>query len=184
MHSHPNAHLTQKGRLRLVTQHLEHGRRLAVLAAENGYCFAEAFGYTLRCSYRWLARYRADGPTSLANRRRGRRSQRRTLDPQHLRHIARLLEAAFSSVAWDHRRLGLGRLRTLGPTAPVKRCAWERRGELIHIEVKSLARFRKVGHRITGDLQHGRSYGVGYDRVHVAVDDATRLAVASRGAPG
>ena len=42
--------------------------------------------------------------------------------------------------------------------------------------IKTLARFRKVGHRITGDRQKGRSYGAGYDKVHVAVDDATRLA--------
>lgn len=49
MHSHPNARLTQKGRLRLVTQHLEHGRSLSELAVENG--------ISLRCAYRWLARY-------------------------------------------------------------------------------------------------------------------------------
>jgi transposase len=57
MHSHPNAHLTQKGRLRLVTQHLEHGRSHEELAAENG--------ISLRCAYRWLARYRSGGPASL-----------------------------------------------------------------------------------------------------------------------
>jgi hypothetical protein len=51
MHSHPNARLTQKGRLRLVTQHLEHGRNLAELAAESG--------ISLRCAYRWLPRYLA-----------------------------------------------------------------------------------------------------------------------------
>jgi hypothetical protein len=44
------------------------------------------------------------------------------------------------------------------------------------VDVKSLARFRKVGHRITGDRQQGRSNGVGYDKVHLAVDNATRLA--------
>ena len=60
MHSHPNARLTQKGRLRLVTQHLDHGRSLAELAAENG--------ISLRCAYRWLARYRSVGPASLADR--------------------------------------------------------------------------------------------------------------------
>ena len=54
MHSHPNARLTQKGRLRLVTQHLEYGRSLAELAVENG--------ISLRCAYRWLARYRSGGP--------------------------------------------------------------------------------------------------------------------------
>ena len=98
MHSHPNACLTQKGRLRLVTQHLDHGRSLAELAAENG--------ISLRCAYRWLARYRSAGAASLADRRSARRTQRRTLDqPQlqkaialrhqhlHLRHIARLLQA-------------------------------------------------------------------------------------------
>ena len=58
----------------------------------------------------------------------------------------------------------------------MQRYARDRPGDLIHIDVKSLARFRKVGYRITGDRQQGRSYGVGYDKVHVAVDDATRLA--------
>ena len=65
MHSHPNARLTQKGRLRLVTQHLEYGRSLAELAVENG--------VSLRCAYGWLARYRSSGPTSLADRRSVRR---------------------------------------------------------------------------------------------------------------
>jgi transposase InsO family protein len=181
MHSHPNAHLTQKGRLRLVTQHLEHGRSLAELAAENG--------ISLRCAYRSLARYRSGGAGSLADQRSVRLTQRRTLDPQqlqqavdlrdqrlHLRHIARLLQAPFSSVARTMHRLGLGRLRNLWPKPPVQRYEWERPGDLIHIDVKTLARFRKVGHRITGYRQQGRSYSVGYDKVHVAVDDATRLA--------
>jgi len=137
----------------------------------------------------WLARYRSCGPASLADRRSVRRSQQQTLDPQHLqralelrhqrlhlRHIARLLAAPFSSVARALNRLGLGRLRNLEPKPPVQRYERERPGDLIHIDVKKLARFRKVGHRITGNRQQGRSAGVGYDRVHVAIDDATRLA--------
>ena len=144
---------------------------------------------SLRCAYRWLARYRSGGPTSLADRRSVRRTQRRMLNPQqlqhavdlrhqrlHLRHIARLLQAPFSAVARALTRLGLGRLRNLDPKPLVHRYEWERPGDLIHIDIKSLARFRRVGHRITGDRQKGRSYGVGYDKVHVAVDDATRLA--------
>ncbi len=124
MHSHPNARLTQKGRLRLVTQHLEHGRSLRELAVENG--------ISLRCAYRWLARYRSGGPASLADRRSVRRPQRRTLDPQqlqhavdlrhqrlHLRHIARLLQAPFFTVARALSRLGLGRLRNLESKPPV-----------------------------------------------------------------
>jgi|694.fasta_scaffold08544_12 hypothetical protein len=47
-----------------MTQHLEHGRSLRELAVENGNCLAEAFGYSLRRSYRWLARYRLGGPAS------------------------------------------------------------------------------------------------------------------------
>ena len=94
----------------------------------------------------------------------------------HLRHIARLLAAPFSTVARALNRLGLGRLRNLDPKPPVQRYERERPGDLIHIDVKKLARFRKVGHRITGNRQQGRSAGVGYDRVHVAIDDATRLA--------
>jgi transposase InsO family protein len=94
----------------------------------------------------------------------------------HLRHIARLVSAPFSTVARALNRLGLGRLRNLEPKPPVQRYERERPGDLIHIDVKKLARFRKVGHRITGNRQQGRSAGVGYDRVHVAIDDATRLA--------
>ena len=60
MHSHPNARLKQKAVIRLVNQHLEHGRSLAELAAENG--------IRLRCAHRWLARYRSGSPASLANR--------------------------------------------------------------------------------------------------------------------
>ena len=189
MQSHPNARLPQRGRLRLVTQHLEHGRSLAELAAENGYCFAEAGGYSVRCAYRWLARYRSGSPASLANRRSMRRTQRRMLDPQqlqravdlrhqrlNLRHIARLPQAPFSTVARGLSRLRLGRLRNLEPRPPLQRYEWERPGDRIPVDIKSLARFRQVGHRITGDRQQGRSYGVGYEKVHVAIDDATRLA--------
>lgn len=73
-------------------------------------------------------------------------------------------------------RLGLGRLRNLDPKPPVQRYEWDRRGDRIHIDVESSARFQKVGHRITGDRKLGHSYGVGYDKDHVAVDDTTRLA--------
>jgi hypothetical protein len=64
----------------------------------------------------------------------------------------------------------------------VQRYERETPGDLIQIDVKKLVRFRKVGHRITGNRHQGRSTGVGYDRVHVGIDDATRLAVAPRGA--
>jgi transposase-like protein len=180
MHRHPNARLTQKSRLRLVNQYLQDHRPLAELAAETG--------ISLSCAYKWLACYRLGGAASLADRRSVRRIQRRTLDPRHLqqavelrhqrlhlRYIARLLAAPFSTLARVLSRLGPGRLRNLDPKPPVHRYELERPGDLIHIDVKKLARYRKIGHRITGSRQQGRSVGVGYDRVHGAIDDATRL---------
>jgi len=82
MHTHANARLTQKGRLRLVSQHLNDHRPLAELASEAG--------ISLRCAYKWLARYRSGGAASLADRRSVRRTQRRTLDPQHLQRAVEL----------------------------------------------------------------------------------------------
>jgi hypothetical protein len=117
-----------------------------------------------------------------------RRSQRRTLDPQQLqqavelrhqrcslRRIARLLLVPISSLARAMRRLGLNRLRNLDPKPPVQRYQWEQPGDMIHVDIKQLARFHRVGHRITGDPRKGSSPGAGYEKVHVAVDDATRL---------
>jgi transposase len=126
MHSHPNAQLIQKGRLRLINQHLKDRLPLAELAAEAG--------ISLRCAYKWLARFRSGGASPLADRHSVRRTQRRTLDPQQqqhavelrhqrlqLRHIARMLGAPFSTVARALNRLGMGRLRNLEPKPPVQR---------------------------------------------------------------
>ncbi len=65
-------------------------------------------------------------------------------------------------------------MRNLELRPPLQRYERETPGDLIRIDVKKLARFHKVGHRITGNRQQGRSTGVGYDRVHVAIDDAIR----------
>jgi len=72
--------------------------------------------------------------------------------------------------------MGLGRLRNLQPKEPVRRYQWAQPGDMIHVDTKQLARFERVGHRITGDRRLGCSPGAGYEKAHVAVDDATRLA--------
>jgi transposase InsO family protein len=92
-----------------------------------------------------------------------------------LRRIARLLLVPISTLARAMRRLGLNRLRNLDPKPPVQRYQWERPGDMIHVDIKQLARFHRVGHRITGDRRQGCSPGAGYEKVHVAIDDATRL---------
>ena len=180
MHTHPNARLTPIGRERLIRQHLNEGRSLAQLAADHG--------ISERTARKWLARFRSGGPTALADRRSVRRTQRRTLDPQQLqravdlrhqrctlRRIARLLLVPITTLARAMRRLGLNRLRNLDPKPPVQRYQWEQPGDMIHVDIKQLARFNRVGHRITGDPRKGSSPGAGYEKVHVAVDDATRL---------
>ncbi len=164
-----------------MSGHLNDHRSLAELPAEAG--------IFLRCAYKWLSCYRSGGTAFLADPRSFRLTQPRTIDPQHLqrtvelrhqrlhlRHIARLLAAPFSTVARALKRLCLDRLQNLEPKHPVQRYEWTQLGDLIHIVLKKLARFRKMGHRITGNRQQGRSAGVVYDRVHVVFDDATRLA--------
>ena len=74
------------------------------------------------------------------------------------------------------RCLGLSRIRDLEPAEPVRRYEREQPGELIHIDIKKLGRFIRPGHRITGDRQKGESRGAGHEFVHVAIDDASRLA--------
>ena len=83
MHPHANARLTQRGRLRLVSQHLNHHRSLAELAAENG--------ISLRCAYQLLARYRSGGHAALADRRSVRLAVEQALHAPHQWKRAALL---------------------------------------------------------------------------------------------
>jgi hypothetical protein len=71
---------------------------------------------------------------------------------------------------------GLTRLRNLDSKPPVQRYQWEQPGDMIDVDTKQLSRFERVAHRITGDRRHGCSRGAGYEKVHVAIDDATDLA--------
>jgi hypothetical protein len=74
--------------------------------------------------------------------------------------------------------IGLGRLKHMQAPVPVRRYQWARPGDMINVEIKQLARFDRVGHRITGNRRLGRSPGARYEKVDVAIDDATRLAYA------
>jgi hypothetical protein len=105
-----------------LTEHLDHGHSLTELAAENG--------TSLRCAYRWLARYHSGGPASLADRW----SVLCTL-----RRISWLQLVPISTLARAMRRLGLNRLRNLDPKPPVLRYRWEQTGDMIHVDTKQLA---------------------------------------------
>ncbi len=91
--------------------------------------------------------------------------------------IARQLDMPRSTVGAILRRLGLGKLSALQPREPVIRYERERPGELLHLDIKSLGKIDGVGHRITGDRAgQSRKRGIGWDHLHVAIDDASRLA--------
>jgi transposase InsO family protein len=178
---HKNARTTPLGRAEMIRRIVEEGRPVAEVAA--------GFGISERRARTWLARWRAEGPAGLENR-----SSRPPASPGDLsafwhaaverlrrdyrltgQQIADKLGVARSTVAGWLTRIGLGQLSAIEPKAPPRRYQRDRPGELIHLDIKKLARFEGIGHRITGD-RRGASEGMGYDFLHVAIDDATRLA--------
>ena len=183
MNSHINARTTPYARARMVAR-----REAGVPVAE----IASAFGISERTVFKWLARFSAEGEAGLLNRSsRPHRAPRAVAPP--LREAALLMRRAFgmtgeaiaealrlarSSVARWLAAAGLSRLARLGPAEPVRRYQRERPGELIHIDIKKLGRFARPGHRVTGARTGNRNTGAGWDFVHVAIDDATRLAYA------
>ena len=181
MNAHQNARTTPLGRATLVRRVLEEGwTRKAV---------AEAFGLSERTVGKWLARYRQAALAGLRNRSSAARQVANRLPEPWVDMIVRLrreyrmtgqeiaerLQLPRSTVAGHLTRLGLGRLAALEPSEPARRYNRARAGELIHLDTKKLARFTRMGHRITGD-RRGQSEGAGWEFVHVAIDDASRLA--------
>lgn len=178
---HHGARLTVHSREQIVARVLS-GQRAADVAA--------AFAVSIRTVRKWLARYRAGGRAALSNRASaparvaGRLAQATVALILHLRRTLRMTGAAIaatlrlarSTVSRWLRREGLGRLARIEPPEPVRRYQRERPGELIHLDIKKLGRFDQPGHRITGTRVGCRNRGAGWDFVHVAVDDATRLA--------
>jgi transposase InsO family protein len=193
MKTHANARLSLKGRELLIARVEDAGWSL--IAA------AEAAGISDRTARKWLARYRAEGRGGLVDRSSApRRVANRTEDRRveviaalrRLRmtgsEIAETLDMALSTVSGILTRIGMGKLGRLG-LEPAQRYERARPGELIHIDVKKLGRILDgAGHRFTGkpgqrnaagtrfDADGVRRKQVGWEYVHIAIDDATRLA--------
>jgi transposase InsO family protein len=91
--------------------------------------------------------------------------------------IAACLQMSPRTVSRILARAGMSRLRSLDPAEPANRFETPRPGQLVHIDVKKLARIGRVGHRVHGD-RRTRHRGAGWEFVHVAVDGATRVAYA------
>ncbi|MCW5663606.1 MAG: IS481 family transposase [Piscinibacter sp.] len=183
MNSHKHARLTPKGRALLVSRVLELG--WTVMAA------AEAAGVSRRTTYKWVARFRCEGAAGLADRSSrpanspGACSQeevqafeRRRRQRVPLWRIAQEHGRSTATLSRHMARLGLSRLKSLEPVQPVVRYERALPGELLHIDTKRLGRIGVVGHRITGDRTQ-RTRGLGWEAVHLAIDDHSRVSFAS-----
>jgi transposase InsO family protein len=167
----------------LLIERIEHGAAVSSAAA--------AVGISRRTAYKWIARHAGEGIPGLRDR-----SSRPWRSPTALplesigcilllRHsrltmaqIASCLAMPRSTVARVLQRHGLNRLRAPGADEPVRRYTRRHPGELVHLDVKKLGRISGFyGHRITGDRSRRRR-GAGWDFVHIAIDDASRLAYA------
>ena len=179
MNLHKNARLTEVGRALLVDR-IKSG--WPVKAA------AEAAGVSRRTAHKWLDRDRRGGERRLRDRSSApRRSPRRTpaeriIEIERLRRarlsgpaIARTLGMARSTVGAILRRLGLGKLKALDPRPAVVRYERALPGELIHLDIKSLGKIARPSHRVTGNRRDSVE-GIGWEHLHVAIDDASRLA--------
>jgi transposase InsO family protein len=166
-------------------------RALIVERDQNGWKhaeIAESLGISRRTVCKWLTRWRSEGAAGLADR-----SSRPTRSPAklaaaatnavvHLRRtflmpaygIAAQLKLAYSTVCRTLKHAGISRKRDIMP--PQKPLRYERKtpGEIIHIDIKKLAKIDGFGHRIHGDRTRGN--GSGWEYLHVAIDDHSRLA--------
>jgi transposase InsO family protein len=151
---------------------------------------ARQFNTTPKTVAKWVDRFRADGVDGLRDRSSRPLSSPSQTAPatcavvealRRQRHTGQQIaaEAGVSpaTVSRILRRLGLNRMRDLEPAEPVRRYEREHPGDMIHLDIKKLGRFDKVGHRITGDRTgQSNSRGVGWEFVHVCIDDHSRVA--------
>jgi transposase InsO family protein len=180
MKLHRNAKSTPSSRLLLVHRVLFEGWTYAAAA--------EGFAVSVRTVAKWVRRFREGGVAGLedASSRPGAPPHQtppaavaliRVLREQHALPawaIGRALHIPRSTVSAWLRRLGLQRPPT-APAVPVQRYEWPRPGDLVHLDIKALGVIDGVGHRIHGDRQR-RARGVGWEYVHVAIDDHSRVA--------
>jgi transposase InsO family protein len=193
MRLHRNAALSWIGRRRLAESVVLEGSTVVAAAA--------AAGVSVRCARKWVARYRQEGEQGLHDRSSApRRVANRTpadrveliLHMRRLRftaaEIAETLAMAVSTVSAVLRRAGMGRLGRIGLEQPI-RYECERPGELVHLDVKKLGRIEGgAGKRVRGGSRHyigtftdrngHRRNTVGWEYVHIAIDDYSRLAYA------
>ena len=177
MNSHKNARLTFEGRKLLI-------ERIAVMGLTPA---AEAGGVSVRTARKWRQRFDLLGQQGLLERSSRPRRTRTTVDGRMgqrieqlrrsrmpMRAIAAVVGRSVATISRVLARLGLSSLKSLEPAPPVVRYEHEAPGELLHMDTKKLGRIVRPGHRITGDPRDSVA-GAGWEFVHVAIDDHSRV---------
>ena len=181
MELHKNARSCPASRMLLVNR---------MMGGMSSTSAAEAAGVSRRTAFKWKARYRQAGEAALVDRSSRPHGSPRKAHPVRVEEVLRLRRRRYTgaqiatrvglssaTVARILARAGLSRLKNLEPQPPVIRYQRDRPGELIHVDIKKLGRIGRIGHRIHGD-RTTRVRGIGWEFVHVAIDDASRLAYA------
>ncbi len=182
MDTHKNAPLTPKGREALVRSVVEGGLSKAAAARQ--------FNTTAKTVAKWVERFRVEGVDGLRDRSSRPLSLPNQTAPakcaavevlRRQRHTGKQIAAEVgvspATVSRILRRLGLNKLSALEPAEPIRRYEREQPGELIHLDIKKLGKFNRIGHRITGDRTgQSTTRGAGWEFVHVCIDDASRVA--------
>jgi transposase InsO family protein len=183
MDYHQNARLMIHSREQLARRVIEQGLTLKQAAA--------SFNVSAKTAAKWVRRYREQGRAGLGDRSsRPHHCPRSTSSPlleevlalRRLRYngwrIAQALGLSRATVCRILRRAGMNRLRSLDPPPPVVRYEHKHPGDLIHFDIKRLARIVKPGHRVHGDYTR-KTAGAGYEYLHIAIDDHSRIAFAA-----
>jgi transposase InsO family protein len=183
MNSHKHARLTPKGRALLVSRVQQEDWTLRAAA--------EAAGISVRTASKWLGRFRQQGAAGLVDRSSRPKHSPRALLAEEVQalealrrrrwplwRIARQAKRGLGTVSRCMKRLGLSRLARLEPVQPLVRYERAAAGELLHLDTKKLGRIDGLGHRITGHGGHRRNAGIGWDTVHLAIDDHSRVSFA------
>jgi len=181
MNLHRNARTTPASRAEMVRRVLGEGQPPAVVA--------RAFGVELKTVKKWVARFEAEGPAGLEDRSSRPHRLREQTPPEAVERIIALRRERLpgkeiaaetgvsrSTVSRILQTAKLSRARDLDPPAPVIRYERKAPGEMIHIDIKKLGRFDKPGHRVTGDKTGQTKGRVGWEFVHVCIDDHSRVA--------
>ena len=182
MNIHKNARLTPRRREEMALSVIEGGLTKAQAA--------RAYDVSPKIVARWVERYKAEGRAGMADRSSRPRHSPNAVDQVEIdrivalrrqrwtgQHIAQEVGVSPATVSRVLKRAGLSRLKDIDPAEPVIRYERAHPGELIHLDIKKLGRFSRVGHRITGDRTgQSNSRGIGWEYVHVCIDDASRIA--------